>query len=213
MEGSPFWPACEITVSPSIGTDSRRDKPHRLWRFVVMLVLIIFAETRSMADDDLLRLPLTGWRLVTDGVMGGVSRGTLSETTQDGRRCLHLEGQVSTANNGGFIQAAQEIAPADAKRLGAYAGVRVALRGNGEAYNIHLRTSDLWLPWQSFRATVQATGEWRTVSVPFADFTAYKTRAQLRPERLRRLGIVAIGRDFAADLCIGEVAFYARAVK
>lgn len=162
------------------------------------------------ADDDVMRLPAVGWRLVTDGVMGGVSRGTLSETTRDGRTCLRLRGQVSTANNGGFIQAAQDLAPKDAARLGAYDGVRVTLRGNGEAYNVHLRTGDLWLPWQSFRVTVQATGDWRTLSLPFTDFTGYKTRARLHPERLRRVGIVAIGRDFAADLCIGDVGFYRR---
>jgi hypothetical protein len=174
---------------------------------------MLIADGDLMAYDNVMHLPPTGWRLVTDGVMGGVSRGTLSESRQGGRSCLRLEGQVSTANNGGFVQAAHDVPPASASRLGAYDGVRVTLRGNGEPYNIHLRTRDLWLPWQSFRMTVEATGEWRTLSLPFADFTRYKTRARLHPERLSRIGIVAIGRDFSADVCIGDVGFYRQAAE
>lgn len=193
-----------LSIARRVGTRNRR-------HIYAILGLVLFLGTNAMADDNLLRLPPTGWRLVTDGVMGGVSSGALAEASQDGLPCMRLQGQVSTANNGGFIQAAQDIAPAVSAGLEAFDGVRVMLRGNGESYNIHLRTSDLWLPWQSFRLTAVATDEWRTLRLPFADFTSYKTRVPLRPERLRRLGIVAIGRDFAADVCIGEVGFFRRA--
>ena len=76
------------------------------------------------------------------------------------------------------------------------------------AYNLHLRSSDLWLPWQSYRASVEPFVGWRTLAIPFDAFSPYKTGSALRPERLRRVGVVAIGREFHADLCIGEVGFY-----
>ena len=82
--------------------------------------------------------------------------------------------------------------------------------GNGERYNVHLRSSDLWLPWQSYRAEFVATGQWTTVRLPFSEFAPYKTGSPLRPGRLKRIGIVAIGRDFDAEVCVTGLAWYRR---
>ena len=46
----------------------------------------------------------TFWRGFTDRVMGGVSTGMSKIETIDGRLALHLTGDVSTKNNGGFIR-------------------------------------------------------------------------------------------------------------
>ena len=53
----------------------------------------------------------TPWRLVTDGVIGGVSAGRLSWGQIDGRRALCMQGEVRLENNGGFVQAALDLAP------------------------------------------------------------------------------------------------------
>ena len=140
-----------------------------------------------MADQEHLSLAADRWQLVTDGVMGGVSRGSLTSTSHDGKACVRLSGVVSTANNGGFIQLAQSVSPADAAVLDAYTGVRVVLSGNDQRYNLHLRTTDLTLPWQSYRMAVDATQGWQTVDLPFAEFTAYKTASPLSPARLSRV--------------------------
>lgn len=161
-----------------------------------------------MADEQQLRLAAGTWQLVTDGVMGGISRGSLTRTSHDGKACVRLSGVVSTANNGGFIQMAQSIPPADAAVLDAYTGIRVVLSGNDQRYNLHLRTTDLTLPWQSYRMGMDVTQGWQTVDFPFTEFTAYKTASPLVPTRLSRVGIVAIGRDFDADVCVAEVSFY-----
>ena len=50
--------------------------------------------------------------------------------------------------------------------------------------------------------------EWRRLRLPFADFRPYRTVAPLDLSRLRRLGIVAIGHAFTADLAVGGVRFY-----
>lgn len=149
-----------------------------------------------------------GWRLVTDGVMGGVSEGRLTRSSRDGVDCWALAGRVSTANNGGFIQAALEVPNDIAAHANEYDGLRVKLFGNGEHYNVHLRTSYLWLPWQSYRTTVSAGPSWQTIDLPFARFEPYKTGSALRPEKLKRVGIVAIGREFDAEICIGDLGFY-----
>ena len=71
-----------------------------------------------------------------------------------------------------------------------------------------MRTDDLWLPWQSYRATFQAPARWQTMQLPFAEFSAYRTRKPLDITALQRIGVVAIGRAFSADLCIGRLGFY-----
>lgn len=151
------------------------------------------------------------WRMVADSVMGGVSSGSLKTNIIDGKPCLQLRGFVSLENNGGFVQAALDTDRTTAANASAYRGVLLEVHGNDEAYNLHLRTADLQLPWQSYRSTFHAPSEWRTLKLPFDSFTAYRTDQSLDLSRLRRIGIVAIGRAFTADLCIARLAYYSPA--
>jgi hypothetical protein len=50
--------------------------------------------------------------------------------------------------------------------------------------------------------------EWRTIRLPFAGFEPHRLDAPLDIARLRRLGVVAIGRAFTADITIGGLQFY-----
>ena len=167
--------------------------------------LLIIDDRRSANLDSTLG---TSWRMVTDGVMGGVSSGTLMLASIDNRDCLRLQGDVRLENNGGFVQAALDIEKTAAADASAYTGIVMDVYGNNEAYNLHLRTDDLWLPWQSYRATFQAPASWQRVQLPFAEFSPYKTKKALDLSGLERIGVLAIGRAFTADLCIGRVAFY-----
>lgn len=180
----------------------------RMRHRAVALMLALMTGNGMAADRvELTPLPLDGWRLVSDGVMGGVSRGELVREDRLGEPCLGFRGQVSTENNGGFLQIALDV-DADALAARDQEGIRLVVSGNGEPYNLHLRTANLWLPWQSYRATFETVSEWREVRLPFSDFTPYKTGAKLDVGRLRRIGIVAIGRDFGADICVKDVALY-----
>jgi hypothetical protein len=172
---------------------------------VMAVDLLIIDDRRSGNLDSTLG---TSWRMITDGVMGGVSSGTLMLASVAHRDCLRLQGDVRQENNGGFIQAALDIEKTAAADASAYTGMVMDVYGNDEAYNLHLRTGDLWLPWQSYRATFQAPASWQTVQLPFAEFSPYKTSKALDLTELERIGVVAIGRAFAADLCIGRIAFY-----
>ena len=53
-----------------------------------------------------------------------------------------------------------------------------------------------------------ASPEWRDVLLPFADFEPYRIGTPLDASRLVRLGVVAIGRAFHADLCLAEAGLY-----
>ena len=47
-----------------------------------------------------------------------------------------------------------------------------------------------------------------TLKLPFTGFEAYRISEPLDLRHLERLGLVAIGRPFRADLCVGRVALY-----
>ena len=150
----------------------------------------------------------TSWRMVTDGVMGGVSTGTLNTAAVDDRDCLRMQGDVRLENNGGFVQAALQLDDTVAADASGYSGIAIDVYGNNEAYNLHLRTDDLWLPWQSYRTTFTAAPEWKMLHLPFSEFTPYRIDKALDISRLKRIGIVAIGRAFHADLCIRKIGLY-----
>ena len=52
----------------------------------------------------------TAWAGVTDRVMGGISSGTLSRETFQGRNANVLRAHVTLENNGGFVQMATDLA-------------------------------------------------------------------------------------------------------
>jgi hypothetical protein len=86
--------------------------------------------------------------------------------------------------------------------------VRLIARGNGERYSVHLRTPDNVRPWQSYRAHFTAGADWETIQLPFEGFAPHRLDALLDTTRLRRIGLVAIGRAFRADLAVCELGFY-----
>jgi hypothetical protein len=149
------------------------------------------------------------WQLITDAVMGGVSAGAIVEEIIDGRGAMRMRGKVSTENNGGFIQIAIDLAPAagviDASH---FTGVAIDVRGNGEQYGAHLRTTDITRPQQSYRQGFVAGREQQTLLLPFAQFLPHRIDLPLDLRRLRRLGLVGIGRNFDADLSIARLALY-----
>jgi len=149
----------------------------------------------------------TAWQVLTDQVMGGVSRGLAARDTDGERACLRLRGVVSLENNGGFVQAALPLRmndrPLDARD---FAGIRLTVMGNGETYYIHLRTGDTRLPWQYYQAAFPTDGQWREIDVPFRAFRGENLRTPLDLSRLERLGIVAAKKAFTADVAVARIA-------
>ena len=57
-------------------------------------------------------------------------------------------------------------------------------------------------------AGVTARASWETIDLPFEAFTAHRLDAPLDITRLRRIGLVAIGRAFHADIAVSKLSFY-----
>lgn len=150
------------------------------------------------------------WQTADDRVMGGVSVAQMCPPNQADILGVCLRGQVSLENRGGFIQIKWPVTRSDLNEIAKHTGIYVRAWGNCESYNIHLRTRSLWLPWQSYRQTFVASQQPQYHYFSFDEFAPYKTSLQFRPQALKKIAIVAIGRAFSANVCVGEMGFYAQ---
>ncbi len=149
------------------------------------------------------------WQFISDTVMGGVSTGTASQEVFEGREATVLRGEVSLDNNGGFVQMAFNLGEDGADLdVSAWNGIEAAIWGNGETYDVRLRTAQLTRSWQSFRTDIVTRPEWRTLRIPFASFIAHRVDVVFDPTCLRRIGILAIGHEFSALAAVASIGFY-----
>ena len=102
------------------------------------------------------------WRIVNDGVMGGVSKSSLGLTVLGYGQFF---GHVSLANNGGFasIQLNQSIKLTDEIKY-----VLLRVKGDGKAYEFRLK-SQLTQP-ESYVHQFITTGDWEIIKLPINDF-------------------------------------------
>lgn len=161
----------------------------------------------DMPIDDFQPPAKARWEFFADTVMGGVSEGRMSFLAENGIAFARLAGRVSTANNGGFIQMRIEL---DAPPPATARGIRLIVRGNGERYFVHLRTSGTVLPWQYYQAAFPTSRDWREVRVPLSAFkpSSRLLRAIPRPGDIRSVAIVAFGRDHTARVDLRYLGFH-----
>ena len=148
------------------------------------------------------------WKFVSDQVMGGVSEGQVFFNEKEESPCHCLTGLVSLENNGGFLQMQLVNLDQIDVNYADYKGVYIEVKGNNHEYNLHLRTSQLWLPWQSFRQKILAGQKWQRLFLPFDEFESYKTFSELNHKKIHRLGILAIGEAFESNICIRNLGLY-----
>ena len=179
----------------------------RFWlAFTLTLVLHNSVHGDGMDVNDTFKdKPQNRWRFITDQVMGGVSSGKLQFEVVQEQIVARMTGDVSTKNNGGFIQFRRKMTA-----VKGFNGVEIRARGNGEKYFIHLRTSGTVLPWQYYQASFDATDEWRVIRIPFDKFVGSSDWLDdvIYPPSIRSLGIVAYGRDHQADISVSIAGFF-----
>jgi len=181
----------------------------------LMTVLMLSFNSKAVADENVLAYPFTAdsgkyWQYVSDRVMGGVSDGKVN-IEQDGEMYYaRLTGNVSTANNGGFIQLRASVSFANSEKDGKnLKGVRLNVRGNSETYYIHIRTNESWSPSDYYATTFKADENWQTIDLPFNKFERrWSKNSTLDPKKIRSFGIVAYGKNYLSDLSVSTIEFY-----
>ena len=102
------------------------------------------------------------WRIVNDGVMGGISKSSLILNDLGNGQFM---GHVSLANNGGFasIQLNKTIKLADEKKF-----ILLRIKGDGKAYEFRLKSQIYGQ--ESYVYPFITTGEWETIKLPISEF-------------------------------------------
>jgi monofunctional biosynthetic peptidoglycan transglycosylase len=150
----------------------------------------IAGEPRPVAEFSPEESAKLDWRVVDDGVMGGLSQGK-REISKDG--ILRFFGTLSLENNGGFSSLRTGEVKLD---LSGAEGVMLRVKGDGRTYQLRLGTDAEYRGNEmSFQAGFPTTkGEWTEVKVPFKRFvgswrgTALPDKT-LDPSKIRRLGL------------------------
>lgn len=182
-----------------------------IFGLTVAAVLVFWDSSSALAKDimidDFKSQPEKRWRFIADTVMGGNSTGNVSFLTENKDTYARMTGNVSTQNNGGFIQFRMKLPSPLPKSV---VGLRLVVRGNDQKYFMHLRTTGTFLPWQYYQAGFEVSRYWSEVRLPFEAFKASGNflRAVPQPEGLKSVGIVAFGRDHEAEIEVREVGYY-----
>ena len=174
--------------------------------FLIFLFLIPM-KGNAMVIDNLENPDSRKWIHFTDTVMGGISSGRLTYQEVDNDKFYKMTGNVSTENNGGFIQFRTAIEKVDSND---YKGIRLRVRGNGENYQLHLRTRMTKLPWQYYSQEFETTKDWKVIELPFNQFkkSNFVQPKSFKPNGIRSIGIVAIGKDFEAEIDLAHIEFF-----
>ena len=133
------------------------------------------------------------FRVINDGVMGGVSTSRLRSAAG----AMVFEGEVSLDNNGGFASCRGPVAfPAGS------AALLVTVRGDGQRYKLTLKLDDSPGTFQ-YQAAFVAPREWQTLRFIPSDFAAsFRGRPVSAPTvrltDVRHLGVLIADRQAGA---------------
>jgi hypothetical protein len=111
----------------------------------------------------------TNWRVVDDGVMGGLSQGKL-QVDDDGHGVY--SGTVSTENNGGFSSLRYRFSTMEVSENHS---VVLRIKGDGKIYQF--RVKDKVNQDHSYIYNFQTSGEWQTIEIPLEEmYPTYRGR-------------------------------------
>ncbi len=179
-----------------------------------LLILLLSFTTIIFAKEKEIQISFTeenvkNWQFISDQTMGGISNGQAFLEKDGDMLFARLIGNVSTANNGGFIQLRSTLSFVNLidnnKNL---KGVRLYTRGNGETYHIFIRTSETLSYRDFFYDTFIASNDWKIIDLPFVKFKHRFLNKSLDGNDIRTFGIVAYGRDFFSDISVSKIIFY-----
>lgn len=116
------------------------------------LVLVDFSKSNALDD----------WYVVDDGVMGGLSQGSLLINKEDH---AVFSGQISLDNYGGFSSVRHVLSPTDCTP---YSKIVLSVKGDGKKYQFRIKSnrSDYYSYIQYF----ETTGDWELIELNLADF-------------------------------------------
>ena len=175
-------------------------------KFSIIFILLFFSLNvhGETTMESFKSSPQNRWQFFTDQVMGGKSNGKLDFVSENNIYFARMTGDVTTENNGGFIQFRAQLSNSLNDN---FKGLRLKVRGNNQKYYIHIRTKGSVLPWQYYGKNFLASPSWTEVELKFSDFEKSSSfmRKNFKPSSIRTIGIVAYGRDHKAEIEVSKI--------
>jgi len=127
----------------------------------ITLTMIIMISDNTIFDFNK-NSNMTNWRIIDDGVMGGLSQGSM---------ILNIEGHavysgfVTTENNGGFSSVRYNF---ETKDVSKYNYVVLRIKGDGKPYQFRIKQNRY--DRHSYINYFDTTGEWQEIKIPLDSF-------------------------------------------
>jgi monofunctional biosynthetic peptidoglycan transglycosylase len=167
-------------------------------------------DTMKVLYEFAMAAELDDWRIVNDGVMGGVSESALIMYAQDSTAVF--SGHVSFENNGGF--ASVRTLPRDFN-IDGFDGVLIRVKGDGKSYQFRLRTGAAFDGVAYKQHFDTRADEWQIIRLPFSEFAAsYRGRvlphiAPPDPAQVNQIGLlIADKQEGAFTLTVDWIKVY-----
>jgi monofunctional biosynthetic peptidoglycan transglycosylase len=164
--------------------------------FFLQLVALAKEAPQSMDNQERLLFDFKNsnrtedWRIVNDGVMGGLSQ---SEIVYSDSNTAIFRGTVSLDNNGGFASTRTKPRSLD---LDGYDGIQVRVKGDGKTYQFRLRTDDRFDGVSYRYPFATEANAWITIDLPFREFVpVFRGRIlddvePIMPEDIQQIGFL-----------------------
>ena len=186
-------------------------------KYLICFIVIIITYSVSIKSKDMILYDFgnqeklndnQSWKFFTDGVMGGLSQGTVKKDNIKGIQCIRMSGDVTTENNGGFIQIRLDLDPKN--EINKYEGLYIKIYGNNRKYYLHIRTGLTLAPWQYYSHSFIANNQWNTVKTPLKDFkkSNFYQPKRFDNQKIKTIGLVAGFDNYEADICLAEIGSY-----
>jgi NADH dehydrogenase [ubiquinone] 1 alpha subcomplex assembly factor 1 len=136
--------------------------------FFGIIILTILA-SRQMIFDFNKKSDIKAWKVIDDGVMGGMSSGSF-KLSPDGHGVF--EGTVSLENNGGFSMVRY---PFDKMKVNKDTKIIIKLKGDGKNYEVRIKDNSS--NYYSYIRSITTSGEWQEIEIPLKDmYPSYRGR-------------------------------------
>lgn len=128
---------------------------------MIQFLLLIVTMSTNIIYDFNQNSSSRDWRIIDDGVMGGLSQGKYF-IDSEGNGVFN--GTVSLENNGGFSSVRYQF---DKIKVTKDSKVSIRLKGDGKEYQFRIK--DKTSSYYSYITTFKTSGNWETIEIKLSD--------------------------------------------
>lgn len=125
--------------------------------YLISILLTLFGMQQEIIFDFNKNSNIKDWRVVNDGVMGGLSQGEF-ELSAEGHGVFY--GHVSTQNNGGFSSVRYPIQNLKSEKS---SKIILKIKGDGKKYQLRIKNNQS--NFYSYITTFKTSGEWEELVI------------------------------------------------